>query len=1081
MSRKGLNEQNEQNEQNKTDINTSDTSQLDNGTNGLSSSLTDNGNEGIDQKELQLSNGVFNANEEQSKESNDKNQETNKNLTDVTDVNSKNRIDQNSLVNEREGLDFIGHNIIIKDNVETVSKQEIEAILKYLVSEREYKSVLSYAPEIKNGGTGLTYYQLFDRMLSKSIYLDAVKIGLTLKNKNMLRGILYNVIDAIPKRVGRRNQGYLRDNMMISRVDVHTHIRSVIFKFFKNKNKDKDYRHGLASILEVTLLSQFIYFDLIEASEFDNKNLLSLRDNLVQDMSFDSIKNQCVTRQIKKIVTSTLSTAGKLSSFADSDSKSGEKSVDFSVIIDTCLKELDDIADSLLTFNSDYADFDTLLILARIYRDRRLFLQIPDFKLFTEEVIIFVEANITLFNLFLENVQFNEFMDELSIYDINRTKSVYSNMISIKKERWLYLMTELRTALLDVKQPIRLYDKSAFLDMFVLDNSVSNDNKPYHVFLRRNITGNHFAKLSEILSQESDFQKDIVNIMGAYTNAISLVSDKHYGGQELENLIYSIVDYQVKAAESQLLYNVKLQMPQYTDFCVHQYTMLLPGDVRNLAALLSKKVIKFYEHFCDDIIKLIPTWDNEIEYLIRDVDPYYKKMPIYVTDVSKYVEHKDKKYMLNGSICLHTRLSKRVLEQSDSFAGTGSLRMIDNLLEKGRYYVSQRYQMNDMWKDFVILPDDKYIEFELPSLVTMEGVTLPAMRLKYDLYQIIQPLSNYTETIMPTSNYRTLCSNYIKSLIFFTNSNNSITYGYTDDDSIMGDEFLYNKDTIKALHGLSDQGFALGTKSNIVNWPSLVASMNLIFELQLSYIQACENGRPLAFVEGKASHIIGLGVPKELSRQNIFNHFKDLFQARAFSQRYCTFSSLFVSMLRNLYDNNNLYKSIVDNSLASSKLDSGSRLINDMIDVATIMNSKLEGNVLGYYLKRALIHVAVFIDLVTSYTGDLKHSLNDEEGDGNATIQAFFKGRKGLLSTLYTITEIYSLDRVNIDNIINKLNAQGGYVSLVRNSFFGVIASNYRYENEIVSTITGLDAELDKMDNMGEFDEKLTNKENLIK
>lgn len=1026
-------------------------------------------------------NSELNKNDKVEEEGNEFDQDNRYGKEDVTNFSGSASYKENSLIAEKEGLDFLSQNLLIKDSVESVSKSEIEAILRFPVSERYYNSVLSFNQEIKNGGTGLTYYQLFDRMLSKSIYLDAVKIGLTLKNKSVLRSILYNVLDAIPKRVGRRNQGYLKDNMMISRIDVHTNIRSAVFKFFKNKSKNKDYRHGLSAILEVTLLSQFIYFDLIDNSEFDNRNLLSIRDNLIQDIDFDSVKNQCVIRQIKKIVTSTLSTAGKLSSYAESDSSNSDKSVDFSTIIDMCIKEFDDIADSLLTFNSDYADFDTLLVLARIYRDRRLFIQVPDFRLFTEEVTTFVESNFTLFDIILTNVQFNDFMDKITVYEANKIKSKYTNQIAIKKERWLYLMTELRNSLLDSKQPIRLYNKNEFMNLFTIDISKNNHNKPYHVFLRRNVSGNHFAKLSEILSQESDFQKDVVNVMSGQTNSITLFNDKHYGGQDFENLVYTIIDYQVRAAEAAYIYGVKMQLPQYTDFCIHQYAVLLPHDIKNLVSLNSSKVIKFFEFFSSDLLSLIPGYDEDIQLLIKEVSSCYRDLPIYVAEYKNFVEHADRKQILNGTNVLYTRLSSRIIEQIESHSGTESLRMLDNLISKGKYYVSQRYQLNDIWRDFVVLPDDKFIEFELPSIRTTDGAILPALRLKYDLYHILQPVSNFTETVMPTSNYRNLCMNYIKSLFFFINSNNSITYGYSSGDLESDDRMIYNKDVLRSLSALADQSFTLGYKTNIVNWPSIVSSISAIFELQLSYIQANEAGRPLAFAEGKGSHIVALGIPKEIDKSIIFNHYKDVFKARALGQRYCTFSSVFVSFLKKLYDVNVLYKSIVDNSLASSRLNTGKHLINDIIDVNSIMNSGLENNVLGYYLKRALLHVAVFVDTLTSVTGDLKNRLNADEDKLREVIEQLFTNKLGVLNTLYTITEIYSMDKINIDNIVNRFNSNSEYIALIKNSFFAVNANVYKYENEIISSISNVEDNVAETTMSNEHAEKISNRTNLKK
>lgn len=924
-------------------------------------------------------NNSFDTNEEveikrKRERTNSTKRESQKNSTDQNMIASDNEFNeysdqQKSTASRVMNFDQLNSvNILLKDKFQTTDSKIIIDNSKIGNSERIYKTVLDYNNTLVDGSFSLTYYQIFGSVLINAIYQESMRLGIILKNREFLRNLVYEIVDSIPARFGRRNQGFLKKNMMASRQAIHAKIKELLDdRISKSREPHRSlFVTGLSAIIEMAVLSQLLNYDLIDTSELSRLNLVHAENARADIESFLTVKNMILANKVHNIIKKIIGSTSRLV-VLDTDNDS-DKSVDIERIISGVVEEVDRIADSLLLFESTSRDLDDILIIARVSRDREIISNIEDLRDFVGECNSFVASNLENFNILLDNREFNLYMDDISFARIKSRNKQLRGMIAINKERYVDVLSSIKQIFLSKDSLIQMKDKEAFTQQFSIRHFYDDTGRCYAVAGYRNFCRNKGTESFEMLGFRTEPSRDLQKISSASeTNANCLINYKHRKRYELNSLVDQIQSIPVQAID--LTYNRILSefVPKFCDFTVHQYATIYSNDLKKLAALNSDKILVPYISYCSDILAAANKIDeSDVAKLSSE---FNSVLPYYVTKLQHRVTHFDVIRDRDDSVRVFTQNPLRVIEQMDSKNGKSNVQIISDRIKQGNNFMSKSYMRSFMNLDLIFWPDSRAIRMKLFN--SRSGTK--DIFISMDMDDLFDPISPYSSVVSTDNKYKYIIDSYISSLKVFIAHNLSLAYGVFIEDERNSLIDLKNVNVLRDLQQNWTTAFALGSQRNVCNWIRSSDIVQNIMNLEViqASIRSIERGYPICLIASEFSDQIKIGLRDEDMKRDLLAIVQDLLITRSFGSMSFCFNYYFTSLCYTLYMHNEFFKAIVDGSINDnlSLVDEEFTSLNTIISLfSKVVNSDIP----RFIVAKASIAVSTLILAMLKEGGDLR-------------------------------------------------------------------------------------------------------------
>lgn len=914
-------------------------------------------------------------------------------------------------------------NLAIDDRYASVDKQEYIKLDNEACSSRKFTSVLAQSDDVIDGTFAVSYYRIFESVLKNTIHNNAIRIGAVLKNRSFMRNLVYEILDKIPSHVGRKSQGYLRKNMAISRKFIHDTINELIKSKLNQASNDMiNFREGLASLIEIAILAQLLNFDLIDNSELSDKSLIHINNMICDDININIVKNAMLANEINRIIVNVIGSTSRLSNQSEGDNKS----VDNEILVSNVIDELNNIADSLILFESSDDDIKDTFLLCRIYRDRILLSNIPEFSQLINECTLIYEQNRNAFSIILENYDFDRFIDEYDLADILNFKENNQGLLHIKVNRLIRITELIKNAFSREDSIIKIMDLEKFSSFFLFRQYTNEYGVPYVTSIVRRFEGARGFKIHEALGFKESISRDLAKFkIPLRQNIKLLINNKHLYRNETENLINDSVAAYVKAFEASYDKICRDMMFKAGNISIHQYSMLFKKDMNRLANLLCDEVMVPYFSYCEDILNLIEqNMDSRYNMNNYSSDMVRKGMNrIYICDTfTRY--NRDVITLRDGRTRLATSLVPRVLECTNltSLSGNSynSIRIDSGFIPEGVVNVSERYSEADMIKDLTIFPTNRGLRIKI-----IEAQKIGAsddLFMNIDLDNLLRPVSNINRMVAVNNKYFKFLNAYCKSLLFFNLCNVNSTSGLVIEDELISQNTISDA-TIRLINRVNE-GFN-STEALSFLWPNTIDNVDALFHIPSIRYSCVQFSRGIAFPFGSheafeqvyyqfATNVRGGNL---FSNEEILEHIKNINLNKNFNLIYSNVAFFFNSTLLHIYNTNSFLSSIVDQCLNNnSKLNEyNTDDVQSIIELFERVNNKY----VPKYIKLRTACTLVFLLLsMIEHGGDLDIGTNRTRKCKNMT-NLFLSGNP--IGMMYNHNTFDNFTYISDYNFISKM------------------------------------------------------------
>lgn len=967
--------------------------------------------------------------------------------SDINEIKSDSTPDE-VFVNVREDALFENYDIMLDDAVRTVSPTEVEHIEKGLFRSVNIKTVIQSRNVLRHGAASVSYYQFFDRILSGSIYADAYRIGSLLKNRSFVRAILFNVLNTLPNRVNRNSNGFLRSNMMLSREDIHNALFNSLSKMISKSREPyrRRFIRGFSSILEVVLISKLVSNKLLDITEMDQKTVTEIRDDIINDMSYEDVKTVIASSQIHDVILKIINATDNIISIDDmaSNNNGNNYNVDIDDIIHKVLSSIDEISDYLIMHEIRKSDIDLVLTIASIYRDKIVYAASDEFKELLDEVSEIVSRYSDSFDFLLCNFNFSYFMSQFRTEAARDLIKEGRGYLTIHAERISRTLMEIRRSFDNPVSLLQIVDKDEFLANFTIVNRTNEHGSVYHSFLRRNLSSLKGSKSYETISQFLEPNRDIVfPDLGRDKDLFMLVSNSHYNQNDLDNIVNTIPFMSVLAQERSYSSYLDNLMFRYFDGILVQGCMLFRYDVVKIAYLLSDEVIELYDDFACDLVELAK--DNMLDDLTVDTDRGVFGLPIFVKrNLPQYSHHREYYTLTAGNNAILTKIPEKVVALSANLTGSRSLALNSTMLKEGRFVLSEEYVNSSLNKDVIVWPSRSKIQIEIEHGMLEGGI--PNFTVCYDFRDICRTTNSLSRIISTRDHYILFMEEYCKALRLFQHTIANLTLTAMELTSVedLDQVTIKYRDLTKFVSEKSDSDYASVDVLSTINTTSHLFDDNIILSRQIEQgflaKQSTIDNCPVV------SHDIGL--ISAYDRVKVIDNLKNIVKYRNVTLKSMSYQSFFVNIVNRFYSNNNTFKNFVDKAMNGVKGKNADSYIN-AINIIRMFSEGTETYISKYITSKTIV---VTINMIYSFLTNninIDQMLRSVKNQNLEPVNMLLNNADNFMNTMLTMYDIINLrDVAALETLVSRELHNDGLSS---------IGSAYRIEGD---DKTGYDGEL---------------------
>lgn len=808
---------------------------------------------------------------------------------------------------------FNSTNLLIKDSFETVEEADKKQIKLGLVSERQFDSVLSNRSNIRYGATSITFINLFDKVLIRSIAENSTRIGSVLSNKIFIRQIAYKVLDEVIRESSHnRNRGYVRRSFQITRSHISNSISRLLKKTI-SKSRDpmrQEFIDGLAGIIEITMIAQLVNYYLFEIDDLNEKIITSIHDSLCAVNDYQSFQHVIMTYNIRNSIRRILGSTAKLSNTVSDDDQL--KSVDNSVIVNSFMKEIALISEVLINNDISSKDIDNVMTLFRIYRDKDILNTDDDLKLLIKEVDNMLKKNADTVQFFLSNYDINEFLDEIPIEKIYDFKVEFSGQLNSLNFYFFDTIRLMKDTLSDEDSFIHIQSKEDFLQEFTIRNTKNKIGMVYHSFVRRNFRNSSNNQVFDALVQRLRPSRDLLKSVPVDTDVIMTLNDRRGSGDQFSQLLEDIFYRSVLASEYSFFSCVDNIMPDLIDGMLCQTALLKSGDIRKIAALNSDQVIVMYLEYMEPFIRKI---QSKIDLDIDSINTILKsKSHIYVKIGSYNQRHKDSSKDSLGKSTIITKEPRRIISTIDSYEGKNGVNIISNMVKKGKYVIGSLYMSEAFKNDFTIWPNSKSVNLKIALPDRFKSVD--GFNIHVDFRKLLQPFSMYSMSIGSRNVYHDICNEYTKILSFFRSQILSVMSNFKIEfDRLRRGFDIPDYKIVKNQEFKNDNCLKNGT--NTAFFEQCIISSSDAVLIAKPIVHSFEEGSTIQYDRPTGIRFT-VSVPEEIfmDHSSLIGHtYCSVIKNRMDSDASLSHQFFLMHLSNELYKNNNFFSQMVDNIL----------------------------------------------------------------------------------------------------------------------------------------------------------------------
>lgn len=820
---------------------------------------------------------------------------------------------------------FNSSSLLIKDDFATITENEKKMIKYGLMSERNYETVLASKKDIRYGAASITFINLFDKVLIRSIAENSTRLGVALTNKVFVRKLAYRVLnEVIIEASQNKNRGFIKKSFQITRAHISKSVTRVLNRSIgKSKNPMRDdFIEGLAGIIEICMVAQLVNYYLFEIDDLNEKILTSVKDNLCAINDYQAFKHVIMTSNTRIAIKRILGSTSKLSRTVSDETK--VSSVDNSVIVDSFMREIDLISEVLINNDIAMSDIDECMIILRIIRDRDILMLDDSLKIIVKECDNFYKANKDLLDTFLTNYDINEFLDDLTIDSIENFSTEFGGQVNSLSFKFLQNFNNIKAALSFEDSYIRIQSKEEFLQEFSIRNKRNDKNKVYHSFVRRNFKNSSNNQFFDALAQRVRASRNLLNTIPSDQESLIILNNMRGAGSQFADLLEDIHRRSVLCSEYSYFESVDNIVPEYMNAIMCQTALLKRGDIKKIAAFNSDQVLISYLDYCKDFIAKIA---RKIDFDINTV-AYKNKTcsPIYVKICDVNATHADASMNSLGQCTIISKEPRRIVSLIDNYYGSNSIQIISNMVEKGRYAIGSLYASEALRDDFTIWPNNKSFNISVKLPEKMKNVD--GFSIHVDFKKIFQPFSFNSITISNRNVYHEFCSEYCRVLSFFRSQNMSLM-----------SNMRLNFEQLRRGFDVPDYKVVSNQQTKNDNYEENLANISYLeqgifstieaFRLSKNALKTFENGS-VVHKKHKSSISFSIYVPQEEfihNSQNIGHMFARLIRYRSETNQMHTHQYYMAHLIDELYRENKFFASLVDSTLQyNGDLDGSSEL-----------------------------------------------------------------------------------------------------------------------------------------------------------
>lgn len=862
----------------------------------------------------------------------------------------------------KESTIFENYDIYIDDNVRTVSLDEVDYIEKGMFRTVKVDTVIQNRRVVRHGAASVSYYQFFDRILSGSIYADAYRIGSLLKNRSFIRSILFSVLNSLPNRVNRNSNGFLRSNMMLSRNDIHNCLHNALSKMMSRSREPyrRRFIKGFSSILEVVLISKLVSNKLLDITEMDQKMIVEIRDDVIDDMSYDDVRTVIASSQIHNVILKIINSTDNIITLDDNLSrKDNNYNVDIDDIIHKVLTSIDEISDYLIMHEVRKSDIDLVFTIASLHRDRLIYSMSDDYRQLLDEVNEIVIRYNDSFEMLFRNFNFNVFMNQFRTEAALNLLNEGRGYLTIHAERISRTLMEIRRAFDNPLSMLQIVDKREFLEHFTIVNRTNSLGRVYHSFVRRNFSSLKGTKSFETISQFLDPNRDIVfPDLGRDKDLFMIISNSHYNQGDLDGIVNTLPFLNVLAQERSYSSYLDNLMFRFFNGALVQGCMLFKHDTKKLAYLLSDEVIELYCDYALDLVKLAR--DNNFDSLAIDNDRPTFGIPIYIKrGMSSYSNQREYYTFVAGNQCILTKIPEKIISLSESIGGNSSLSINSSMLQEGRFVLSEDYVNAAMNDDIIIWPSRSGLRVEVNHALKEGGI--PNFLIELDFADLCKTSNGLSRVISTRDHYIDFMEEYVRVLRLFQHTIGNLAYHAVE---LIGDSDLDTvttkyRDLSKFISNASDNGVVQMTMISTVD------DTRELFKKTVVASQFIEQGLLFPFnrLEEVPLTDTSIALQSDIDKVTVLNTLSDIVRYRQMTLKSMSYQAFLINVANKFYSGNRLFKNFVDKAMSNIHGPNGDRYLT-AINIIRMFAEGTDAYISKYITSKTIL---VAINLLYSF------------------------------------------------------------------------------------------------------------------
>lgn len=949
---------------------------------------------------------------------------------------------------------FRNSSIFIRNDFESIDDLDKKKIRFGLVSKRTFDSVLDFNPVFRKGAIGLSFFSLFDRILFNALANNATRIGAVLSNKIFIRKVMYDIINEVTIDSAKQNRGFIKKSFQISRKEISDKIVNLLSINLESTREPQrtEFIEGLAGVIEIGLVAQLVNYNLYDIDDLNEKILSTIDDKMIANVDYMTLQNNVIVHSSLQAMIRIFGSATKLSDVSVDDNK--YKSVDHAVIIDNFLEEMDQIASVLLMENIKKTDIDEIFIIARLYRDKDIFLKHQSLQTIVTEVCNYVETNIEGFKIILSNYDMNLMLDHISKRSLLNFNQNFSGKLHINTGRYNRALAQLKASLYDDKSQLKIYSRDEFVNFFSLTNHINKDGYVYHLFLRRNLASGGERVLLDTLVQKFKPSRDLVRTVKNSESYIMLANEIRNNAGDFTNTLNNINRIMTEAEELSFLQLVSECMPNMVNGTLYQISMVKQSDVIKLAALNSDHVYVPLDSYCvsvlNDVIEEFPV-PIDLNLVTQNANKMIPNM-IFVKQTIRQAQHMDW-FPSDFSIAsITTREPRRIIECLDSYNGNSGITICSSMLKAGKYIIDKGY-MNDYFdKEILIWPKNKSIDLNVE--LDDEYSDIQNFVINIDFDKMVNP-SNFFSLLLTTKDiYIEFIEEYLRSISIFKTQIIAAICSYDTDINQLRFN-VHAPDLSAVVDRITDNENYRINKRNVGHICYGFFDTGNLFNQLMVELCSIENGA-----------IISRHIPSVNRIWYLTNYYKDkiadgpelieqfkknVLIRRNLHYRY-SFQYSHMQLIIQLYNNDKFFKNIVDACLQHNSSLSENNDILYAYKLIEMYSKQISTESLLTLQYVAAVYVSIVIRMMMSKSGDLNSLFtvgNKEE------IELFLNEADKLDMLIYSRTKLI-LSRKGL-NIFNSV-PNGKMQSMSIMTFKSMFEVNHedgegKYANKILSSV----------------------------